>query len=182
MTLAFDPISAHEIKLSSSLTKKSVSDPVRFRTIDVLEPLKDEMIPFLEAQLKGLKTPTRPDRRIKVYYYIVKRQSFFKAIVNLDTNTVESTLKIPKGIQLGIDMDEAVEIEDACNSHPLVLAELERLNLPKNARIYNDPWNYGTDNRDETMRLFQCYMYIGFSDDPECNHYANPLPISPVFD
>ena len=55
-------------------------------------------------------------------------------------------------------------------------------NLCCSARVINDPWAYGTDNAKERRRLFQCYMYIVLSDDPEVNHYSLPAPFSPVFD
>lgn len=50
------------------------------------------------------------------------------------------------------------------------------------AKVLNDPWAYGTDDRNERRRLFQCYMYAALSDDPEANHYSIPLPLAPVFD
>lgn len=50
------------------------------------------------------------------------------------------------------------------------------------ARLYNDPWAFGTDSADEQRRLFQCYMYIALNDDPEANYYSIPIPLAPIFD
>ena len=66
--------------------------------------------------------------------------------------------------------------------HPAVLAEIEKLKLPKGVTVCNDPWMYGTDNIHETRRLFQCFMYIMSVDHPENNHYSIPCKFSPVFD
>ena len=61
------------------------------------------------------------------------------------------------------------------------LAEIAKLRLPKNAKVTNDPWAYGTDDAKERRRLFQCYMYIVLNEDDEANHYSLPVPFSPVF-
>lgn len=41
---------------------------------------------------------------------------------------------------------------------------------------------YRTDDENERRRLFQCYVYIVLSNDPEANHYSLPAPFTPVFD
>lgn len=61
-------------------------------------------------------------------------------------------------------------------------AEVAKLNLPPGVTVCNDPWIYGTDDPNETRRLFQCYMYIVATDHPENNHYSVPCKFSPVFD
>lgn len=61
-------------------------------------------------------------------------------------------------------------------------AEVAKLQLPAGATICNDPWIYGTDNANETRRLWQCYMYVIATDHPQNNHYSTPCRFSPVFD
>lgn len=75
-----------------------------------------------------------------------------------------------------------IEMEKLCLRHPLVIAEIEKMNLPSRYTVCNDPWVYGTDDPDETRRLCQCYMYIMEVDHPETNHYSLPCSFSPVFD
>lgn len=66
--------------------------------------------------------------------------------------------------------------------HPAVLAEIEKMQLPKGYTVCNDPWIYGTDSNNQTRRLWQCYMYIIEVDHPQSNHYSLPCPFSPIFD
>lgn len=81
-----------------------------------------------------------------------------------------------------LDIDEMMEIEQFCLNHPAVKAEIEKLNLPPGMSVCLDPWIYGTDNPEETRRLFQCYMYIVAVDHPQHNQYSLPCKFSPVID
>lgn len=81
-----------------------------------------------------------------------------------------------------MDVDELIEMERVCLKHPAVLAEIEKMELPAGVTICTDPWAYGTDDHNETRRLFQCYMYLAENDHDECNHYSLPCAFSPVFD
>ena len=73
-------------------------------------------------------------------------------------------------------------MERVCLKHPAVIKEIEAMDLPAGMTVCTDPWAYGTDDDNETRRLFQCYMYIAESDHNECNHYSLPCTFSPVFD
>ncbi|KAL1631160.1 cytochrome c oxidase subunit 1 [Neofusicoccum ribis] len=90
--------------------------------------------------------------------------------------------ELPKDVQGPADIDELIEIEEACMNHPAVLAEIKKMQLPAGMTVCNDPWIYGTDSNNETRRLAQCYMYIVAVDHPESNHYSLPCAFSPVFD
>jgi primary-amine oxidase len=73
-------------------------------------------------------------------------------------------------------------IEELCLQHPEVQKEIEKLQLPPGVTVCNDPWIYGTDDPEESRRLFQCYMYVVAVDHPQNNHYSTPCKFSPVFD
>ena len=75
-----------------------------------------------------------------------------------------------------------LEMERICLDHPEVQAEIAKMQLPEGYTVCNDPWIYGTDDANESRRLFQCYMYIVPLDHPETNHYSLPCTFSPVFD
>lgn len=75
-----------------------------------------------------------------------------------------------------------IEIEQLCLNHPAVKAEIEKLKLPQGMTVCLDPWIYGTDDINESRRLFQCYMYIVAVDHPQNNQYSLPCKFSPVFD
>lgn len=53
----------------------------------------------------------------------------WKSIMNITSATVESDEKLP-GVQGPVDWTEFAEVHDACNNHPAVLAEIEKLRLP----------------------------------------------------
>lgn len=75
-----------------------------------------------------------------------------------------------------------LEMEKLCIEHPAVKAEIEKLKLPHGVTVCTDPWIYGTDDENETRRLWQFYMYIIDCDHPQSNHYSLPCAFSPVFD
>lgn len=79
-------------------------------------------------------------------------------------------------------MEEIIEMEKICLEHPAVQAEIEKMQLPPGVTVCNDPWIYGTDDENETRRLFQHYMYVIDTNHPEHNHYSLPCTFSPVFD
>jgi primary-amine oxidase len=174
----FLPITAEEIRETSEIVRNNFKGlSVRFKAIDFFEPPKAEVLQYYESGVEVLY----PDRRTKVYCYISDGFKH-KIVVNLKSKVIQSNEIIDEALQFGATVDETTKIEKLCNNHPLILSELAKLELPKTARVVNDPWCYGTDEPAEKRRLFQCYMYIAFSDHPEANHYANPLPLAPVFD
>ncbi|CUM68462.1 uncharacterized protein PRCAT00006187001 [Priceomyces carsonii] len=179
----FDPINAQEIRKATSIVKSHFSDvgPLRFKSVDILEVKKLEMVPILEDELKGIQPSRFPDRRIKVKFHKLKARQFVEAIVNISSGNLEESSNI-NGVQPPTDPDEQIEIENVCNNNEKVKDAIKKLKLPPDVQIINDPWIYGTDSPNETRRLFQCYMYASFSDDPEFNYYACPLPIAPIFD
>jgi primary-amine oxidase len=75
-----------------------------------------------------------------------------------------------------------VDLENLCLTHPIVLTEIKKLQLPEGIEICCEPWIYGTDDPEEDRRLCQCYLYIRPTDHEQSNHYSLPLSFSPVFD
>ena len=116
-----------------------------------------------------------------MYYHVRKSPDLGIAVVNISERRVEVNEQ-RDDVQGPVDWTEYDEVHTACNTHPNVLAEIEKLKLPPGAKVLNDPWAYGTDNANERRRLFQCYMYIVLNDDPEANHYSLPAPFAPIFD
>ncbi|KAI1610595.1 copper amine oxidase [Exophiala viscosa] len=174
-----DPIQPQEIRNAVLLLQKRFPQAtIRFKVIDMFEPPKNEV--FAHIQM-GKKPSGSSDRRAQIYFHRDKSSVMSKAIVNVSQATVEKVEDLPD-VQGPVDLEEWEAVHDACNSHPKVQEEIAKLRLPPGAKVINDPWAFGTDNVEERRRLFQCYMYIVLSDDPESNHYSIPAPISPVFD
>ncbi|EER45636.1 copper amine oxidase [Histoplasma capsulatum H143] len=179
----FDPIRPNEVSLAAEILQASFPDvPLRFKVIDVQEPIKRDVVPYLEAERLGTPLPAKPARIIQSLFHRLDTKAFLKALVNLDTRTVISAKELPKHVQGPGDIDEVIEIEQLCLKHPAVLAEIEKLKLPSGVTVLNDPWIYGCDDENETRRLFQCYMYMAETNHAQANHYSLPLPFSPVFD
>ncbi|RAL07883.1 amine oxidase catalytic domain-containing protein [Aspergillus homomorphus CBS 101889] len=136
------------------------STPIRFKVIDLLEPPKASLLTYLErphAQRTG--TPA-------------------EGLHLLSSAGVSTLRKAKVNLTKGTEFERVLR---ACDEHPLVRAEVEKLKLPR-ASVVNDPWLYGTDRPDKNRRLYQCYMYIVLNDDPEANPYSIPVAFAPIFD
>ena len=179
----FDPIRPDEIQRTVKILQLSFPGvSLRFKAIEIQEPRKAEVVPFLEAERLGKPLPPPPARTAYVLFHRLDNHAFIKGLVNLDTGRPASLKELPKEVQGPVDVDEMIEIEELCLKHPEVIKEIEKMKLPKGVTVCNDPWAYSTDDINETRRLFQCYMYIVAIDHPQTNHYSLPAHFSPVFD
>ncbi|KAK4889427.1 cytochrome c oxidase subunit 1 [Elasticomyces elasticus] len=174
-----DPLTRDEVRTAANILRKQLEGPIRFKLIDLCEPPKS----LIRAYLRNgdIENVSPIDRRARVYYHARNSHSLGKALVNITVASVDEYAEHPDA-QGPVDWVEFAQVHDACNSHPAVLAEIEKLKLPRGAKVINEPWAYGTDNESERRRLFQCYMYMALSDDTEANHYSLPLPLAPIFD
>ncbi|KKK18139.1 hypothetical protein P175DRAFT_0441910 [Aspergillus ochraceoroseus IBT 24754] len=178
----FDPLTPQEIRLGHRILKSAFPGVgLRINRIDLQEPLKKEVIPYIEAERLGKPLPRKPTRLIYSYFHRLDTGACCKALFNADNASIIYVKELPLGVQPPIDIDEITAIEELCMKHPAVLAEIEKLQLPEGVRVCNDPWMYGSDSPDETRRLFQCFMYVVAVDHPQNNHYSTPLKFSPVF-
>lgn len=179
----FDPLRPEEIEQSAAILRAALPDiKLRFKTIEVREPIKNDVIPFIEAERLGRSLPRRPARVIYVLFHRLDTGAFMKALINLTDGAVLSIKELPRHVQGPVDVDEMIEMEQICLRHPDVLREIEKMKLPGGVTICNDPWIYGTDDIEESRRLYQCYMYIVPNDHPQTNQYSLPCTFSPVFD
>ncbi|OHE91448.1 primary-amine oxidase [Colletotrichum orchidophilum] len=173
-----DPLSVNEVHQATRALLKELElqrDQIRFKVVDLAEPPKDQTLDYLR------ESGPVPDRRARIYYQRKHKEVMSRAIVNITRGNLEKTDDLPDA-QGPVDWVEYELITTACNVHPDVLAEVDKLKIPEGARILNDPWAYGTDDAKERRRLFQCYMYLALDDDDEANHYSIPLPLAPIFD
>ncbi|KAF7118094.1 hypothetical protein CNMCM5793_007480 [Aspergillus hiratsukae] len=179
----FDPITPEEIQLAVSILEAAFPGvPLRYKRIDLQEPIKKDVIAYLEAERLRKPLPRKPSRLLFSYFHRLDSGVFHKALLNADSKSVIHIKELPAHVQGPIDVDEVTEIEELCMRHPAVLAEIEKLKLPPGMAVCNDPWMYGSDSPNETRRLFQCFMYMVEVDHPENNHYSLPCKFSPVFD
>ncbi|KAA8642015.1 uncharacterized protein ATNIH1004_010955 [Aspergillus tanneri] len=179
----FDPITPAEIQLATKILQAAFPRVnLRYKKIDIQEPPKKDVVPFVEAERLGKPLPPRPARLLQVMFHRLDTGAFYRALLNAGSRSVISAKELPKEIQGPVDIDEMGEIEQLCLNHPVVQEEVAKMQLPAGMTVCNDPWIYGTDDPKENRRLFQCYMYIVATDHPQNNHYSLPCKFSPVFD
>ncbi|KAL3431918.1 copper amine oxidase [Aspergillus tetrazonus] len=179
----FDPITPGEITLATKILQAAFPGvKLRYKKIDLQEPIKAEVVPYIEAERLGKPLPRKPTRLLQVLFHRMDTGAFFKGLLNADSKSVVYAKELPREIQGPVDTDELIEIEQLCLSHPAVKEEIAKLKLPPGVTVCNDPWIYGCDDHNEARRLFQCYMYIVTTDHPQNNHYSVPCKFSPVFD
>ncbi|KAK2744824.1 hypothetical protein FQN57_004148 [Myotisia sp. PD_48] len=178
----FDPLTPTELRLAVKILEASFpAIPLRYKVIEVQEPIKRDVVPYIEAERLGISPPKKPARILTALFHRMDTKLFMKALINADTKVLLQVKELPH-VQGPTDVDEMVEMEKVCLEHPLVKAEIEKLQLPEGVTVCTDPWIYGTDDENETRRLFQNYMYMIDTNHPQCNHYSLPCTISPVFD
>ncbi|SJM84406.1 related to copper amine oxidase [Zygosaccharomyces bailii] len=189
----FDSITDEEIITTSKLLKELHGDAqLFFSQIDRLEPPKDDAIKYLEIErYGGGKLPYIP-RRSYAYYYVNNKMPLYKAIVNVSEKHILSSKVTPEGTVGPLQPDGMASVELAVLGHPVVKAEIAKLQLDKvhynhpklgklNYKVVCEPWMYGTDSPNDKCPLIQSYMYLAL-DHPDSNHYSIPLRFSPVFE
>ncbi|OQE02644.1 hypothetical protein PENSOL_c002G07687 [Penicillium solitum] len=179
----FDPITAAEIQLVVQILQKNFPNvPLRYKRVDIQEPIKKEVVPYIEAERLSKPLPEKPSRLLYALFHRLDDGSFYKALFNADKKTIIYAKQLPKHVQGQIDLDEMEEIEKLCLENPAVKDEIAKMKLPPGVTVCTEPWMYGTDTAEENRRLFQCYLYVIEIDHPENNHYSVPCRFSPVFD
>ncbi|SCV01285.1 LAME_0G15214g1_1 [Lachancea meyersii CBS 8951] len=191
----FDPIQDAEIRTTAKLLKDLNGDAkVHFVQIDRLDPPKKQAIHYLNVERNsapGTQLPFIP-RRTYAYYYLNDEMPLYKALCNVSENRVIANQETPEGTVGPLLPDDVSAIEDTIMEHPVVVAEIAKLNIDrihyKHSRLGNlgytvvcEPWMYGTDSPHDKIPLIQAYMYMKL-DHPEGNHYSIPLRFSPVFE
>ncbi|OAQ59106.1 copper amine oxidase [Pochonia chlamydosporia 170] len=182
----FSQLTAAEIKLSSQIIRQlhPANTVIIFKTITLQEPDKEVALEYLQAESEH--RPDRPviDRRSFVAYYRKDHDYLHESVINLATGQVVYNEELDKVFHGPADLDEVGEIEALVHTDLLVLAELQKYNLDKSLLVC-EPWVYGSDGINDERRQYQCLLFMRHPDhasDPESNHYALPLPFSPVVD
>jgi len=99
----FDPITPGEIQLAVRILESAFPGvSLRYKRIDLQEPAKNEVIPYLEAERRGDIRPRKPARLLAAMFHRLDNGSFYKALLNADTKSVVSAKEMPKGVQVGL--------------------------------------------------------------------------------
>ncbi|KAK6365096.1 hypothetical protein LTS17_011574 [Exophiala oligosperma] len=180
------PLTAAEISTTADLLRSVWPSTVdlRFKVITLDEPAKKSMVPYLEAEHSGAPLPPIP-RKSFVSYYIRNTDRFHEAVVNLTAGKVESNVRLGPNMHGNGDYDEILQVEKNALEDEGVKEALKKLQLPAGTVVCADPWIYGSDGINDDERLYQVFLYMrdpANPDELDSNHYAFPLPISPVIE
>lgn len=97
----FDPITPGEIQLAVKILQSSFPGvKLRFKRIDLQEPIKQDVVPYIEAERLGKPRPRKPARLLMALFHRLDNGSFFKALLNADTKSIVSAKELPKDIQV----------------------------------------------------------------------------------
>jgi len=97
----FDPLTPSEIQLAVKVLEAAFpGEKLRYKRIDVQEPLKKDVIPYIEAERLGQPLPPPPTRVLQALFHRLNSGAFCKALVNADTKSVIYVKELPKHIQV----------------------------------------------------------------------------------
>jgi primary-amine oxidase len=176
------PLLPDEIATCCAILKSNFSVPAgkefQFKAITLQEPTKASLLAWLDGGAK-------PVREGYLCYYIKHTDNFYEAIVDLASKRLVRNVRIKEGYHGPADGPEIVAMEQVALADPGVQAEIKKLCLPEGSVVVSDPWIYGSDGLTDQKRQFQCFLYLQSphgEKNPDSNHYAFPLSISPVVD
>ncbi|KAL8718771.1 MAG: hypothetical protein Q9225_004134 [Loekoesia sp. 1 TL-2023] len=180
------PLTSSEINNAARLVQSlyPAGTSLQYKAVTLHEPAKAQLVPYLDAEHNGSRTPSI-ERKAFVCYYIRNTDKFHEAIVSLSQQTVKSNVRLGPNIHGPGDAEEILLVEKIALEDEGVKAEIAKLQLPEGTAIISDPWIYGSDGVSDQKRMYQCFLYMRDPHDPsniDSNHYAFPLIISPVVD
>lgn len=96
----FDPVSPGEIQLAVKVLQAAFGTSLRYKRIDLQEPAKQEVIPYLEAERLGRPLPQKPARLLQALFHRLDNGAFYKALLNADARSIVYAKELPKGVQV----------------------------------------------------------------------------------
>lgn len=97
----FDPITPEEIKIAVRILEATFPGvPLRYKRIDVNEPIKKDVIPYIEAERLRRPLPKPPARLLYTLFHRLDSGAFYKAILNADTRFVVYAKELPREVQV----------------------------------------------------------------------------------
>jgi primary-amine oxidase len=99
----FDPVTPGEIQLAVKILEAAFEGaPLRYKRIDVQEPSKKDVIPYVEAERLGKPLPPRPARVLQTLFHRLDTGAFYKALLNVDTRSIIYAKELPKNVQVKV--------------------------------------------------------------------------------
>lgn len=186
-----DPASADELARAAEVLRAYCGKQfeLHFKNAGLWEPPKAKLLPYLRAERRGDAASqdelrkTLP-REIYVIFLYRFTPRLFDAVVDVTNGKVVQCTEQPKHHHAPADRMEMDDMAALCIKHPIVLKELDRLQLPASA-VVMDTWIYGRDNDTEDRRLVQVFFYQRnpkHRDNPDSCHYMFPLDFMVIAD
>ena len=97
----FDPITPEEIKLAVRILEATFPGvSLRYKRIDINEPIKKDVIAYIEAERLRRPLPPPPARLLYVLFHRLDTGAFYKALLNADKRSIVYAKELPKEIQV----------------------------------------------------------------------------------
>ena len=167
-----DPLDPAEIARAAELLRAHPgfqqldAGRVRFITVELCEPAKDELARF---------QPGGPvARSVKAVLLDNSDGGAYEAVLSVDAGAVTSFRRVP-GVQPAVMVSEILDAEAAVRRDPEFREALARRGIDDPAYVQIDPWpagNFGYGD-EEGVRLARAVMYV--REDELDNAYAHPI-------
>lgn len=103
----FDPITPEEIKLAVRILEATFPGvSLRYKRIDINEPIKKDVIAYIEAERLQQPLPKPPARLLYVLFHRLDTGAFYKAILNANKRTVVYAKELPKEVQVNKSLSQ----------------------------------------------------------------------------
>lgn len=164
-THPLDPLSRNEVRAAVSVLKnaQAQSDSFRFVQVELKEPTKRALRGDL-SQIRREASAVLIDRSTGCGY---------EATIDLENESVERWVELPKGVQPPIMLDEFEECEVNCKRDPRVVEALAARGLTDLDLVCIEPWSAGYFGKDDQgRRLMRALVFtrLDANDSP----YAHP--------
>jgi primary-amine oxidase len=133
---------------------------IHYKVITLLEPPKDELVPYFEAEHSRSPLPNIERKAFANYYlrntvsdyrmcdwkgltHQLLQNKYHEAVVNLSTAVVEKNARLGANIHAPGDEAEIFAMEKIALEDETVRAALKKLRLPEGSVVVSDPWIYG---------------------------------------
>jgi primary-amine oxidase len=154
-----DQLSADEVGVARQAVLGARKAAIIFRNTFAVEPAKEQMVKFLNAEHAGTlaaETP-RPPRQARVQYDVVsddRSHTYMESIINLASATEVEHKTVPATSQQALTVDEFREFNEVCVKSEMFIKAIKELNLEEKYEVTIDPWPYGGPDEGEVTPRF----------------------------
>ena len=163
-----DPLTADEIELASRIVRDNgqLPGPVRFISITLQEPLKEDVFAFNESKPLG--------REAFVILLDLTDGRTYETLVSLTDETVRTWRHVPD-VQPSITFEEFFECERIVKADPAFQEALSKRGITDLDRVIVDPWSAGYygDSSESGKRLLRALTWVRRAHNG--NGYAHPI-------